>query len=156
MKELNKDIKEAIEKSIPKQLSGELIKRFTELEKKEVENTRLIEDLAREKKETMDLYAEVKALEALKLKDKELTNRENKLYLEESKFEIRKEINELKISEANKRADTVNNLVGILVKHPNAMTTLNTSYSNMPHYNSDGSITHERTGAFTTIDKTEE
>ena len=139
-------ILKAIEESLPAQMSGVLLKRFKELEFSE---SRLKESVNDNKKLTENLRLMTIKRDDLKYLEAEKTGiNKNRRVLEKAqiKFEIDKQVKDLRVETSNEKVNLLNNLVGLLMKNPKAVTFMSTSnIPGAPFYNSQGQLIGEGT-----------
>ena len=150
--QMKKDILASMEKNMPKQMGGLLLKRMKELEEAELAGAKILED-------NNNLTRRVNELEKKDRKDYDLTKREEnckaleeKLILEDYKREISKQVDEVKVSSSNEKVDLMNNFVGLLMKNPQAITTMNQSDFHGSTFDRDGFETRHKDGHHTIIE----
>lgn len=150
-KEIEVALTKALEENLPKQVGETLQKRLAQADsyEKSIKEYIVSLDKAVDKYTTLEL--KFTELQALKLKKEELEIREQTLILNELKFEVSEKIGESKIKSAEEKVDLMNNLVGLLMKNPQAITSMNANHSYNSSYNPDGSHVAQPTNTFTEI-----
>jgi len=126
---LEQRIASAIKKDLPNQI-GEIL---TE-ELKTGKQAKLdLEEAKDEYKKLFDEYTIIKKnLESIKSEveqAKSVLQREETLKRNEAAYLIKCEVDKIKVSESQSKVDMMNNFVGLLVKNPQAVTSLFTSHS---------------------------
>lgn len=150
--QMKKDILASMEKNMPKQMGGLLLTRMKELEAIEKEGFRII-------KENAKINARIDVLEEKDRKDQNLTEREANcsmreanLIIEDLKREISKEVDAVQVKSSNEKVDLMNNFVGLLMKNPQAITTMNQADFYDSTFGSDGVERKHKSGHHTTVE----
>ena len=136
---IDEKILKAIEESLPSQMSGVLLQRFKELEVAE-DQLKLAGEI--NKKLTADLRVMTNKHDDLKYLETEKTGikKDRKVFEKaQIKFEVDKQVKDLRVQTSNEKVDLLNNLVGLLMKNPKAVTFMSTSnMPGTPFYNNQG------------------
>jgi len=112
---LELQLKEVIEKNLPKQVGETLQKRLEELERVERDYKTKVEVEKNLRKEIDELNERLKSQEELQVWRVQLWDKESKLEERERNLEI--ELLKVKLEESNKRADTSKELVSLVFKN---------------------------------------
>jgi len=141
---INEKIRKAIEESLSSQMSGVLLERLKDLELKETrleaagkENATLKENLRLMTIKRDDLKYIINEKAAIAKSRKALDN-------DQKVFAVDKQVSELKVLMQGEKVNLMNNLVGLLMKNPKAVTFMSTdNVRGITHYNTDGSQSYE-------------
>jgi hypothetical protein len=151
-------IKAAIEKDLPNQIGKVLQERFAELEKIEADHIKLQKKHSILINDHAQLAAEKNALFQRKQDWETLESRASAYELAVLKFDVQKEIKTNDVKNAEGKVDMLNNLVGLFVSNPQAITHMNKNVMHTSQYNSQTGDyemvpTNEDTIVTTTEDK---
>ena len=149
-------ISKIIERDLPKQVGETLqkrLKRADELEKLYETSSKKVIQL---EKRVAEVNEENNVLAYLKSEKEAIKNDRETLTWQQLNFKVEKTLLDQKVTSSNEKTDILNNLVGLLVKNPQAVTSMFTSHSSISHYRNDGQQDFEPTESHTTITKTNE
>lgn len=131
MKELEKEIAEAIEKNLPAQVGKSLQERLKKVELLEIDNETLRSEVRNKDFQIEKLNETISTYKELDQRNSALEVREKVVEEKERKLEI--EILTLKVSEAEKRADMVSGFMSGLVRNTAfKKDVINSSSENVP------------------------
>ena len=138
MENINKTIQDAIEKNLSKQVGEVLQKRLKELEEIEKNEEFLKKEIIIINKQKQDLKDENAELRTLKYDTEKVANDRKILTRDQAVFEVRKQVSEHKVTSSNEKVDLMNNLVGLLMMNPKAVTMMSGQSSHVysEEYNS--------------------
>ncbi len=149
-------ISKIIERDLPKQVGETLQKRLAradELERLYETSSKKVTQLEKRVAEISEENNELASLKSEKAAIK--TDREN-LTWSQLNFKVEKQLLDQKVTSSNEKTDLLNNLVGLMMRNPEAVTSMYASHSSIAHYRPDGSTDFQPTDTHTTITKTNE
>lgn len=126
--ELNKTIKEAIEKQLPGEVGSILKERLKQAEDDQVALKKKTEDYDYLLKQYVEVEKAWKDAVKVKAEAEAIVQEKKSLDYAKKVFDIEKTILDNKVIASQEKVDLMNNLVGLLMKNPQAVTFMNTTH----------------------------
>ncbi len=133
-------IAKAIEESLPKQVGEALQKRLKDLEETEKAFDMLNKAHIKQTRLLQDKKDELQEVKALKYEAELVVKERATLTKDQLEFSVEKQLKEQKITSGNEKVALMNNLVGLLMKNPQAITSMT---GNQMHLYNDEYISAE-------------